>query len=96
MTCRIPSRRSLLGVVALGLLVGLSGCQSGTSERRRPVSGKVTVKSRPLPAGITVVFIPNAEKGNRTMREPRAQTDAKGIYQLFSNHQGKENGAPSG
>jgi hypothetical protein len=64
----------------LGLLV--LGCSAGRDERV-PVEGRITVQGQPLLSG-TVVFHPNAARGNTCTREPRAaiRSDAPGRYQL--------------
>jgi hypothetical protein len=89
-----------LNKVRLGfLLVGLSaisvsgsGCAERPAERLVPVSGKVTVNGKALPAG-KVIFHPDAQKGNRTQQEPRGTIDNQGVYRLST---GDRDGAPLG
>ena len=80
----------LLRMAGLVAALGLCGC--GSSERFLPVSGKVTVNQKPLPAGM-IVFHADVERGNRTKQEPRAQITEQGTYQLRC---GDHAGAPPG
>ena len=74
-------------------LVLAAGC-SGPKESLVPVAGTVTVNKKLLASG-TVVFHPDADKGNRDKREPRAtiEADAPGAYRLMTD---KQDGAPPG
>ena len=55
----------------------LAGC--GRSERTLPVEGKVLIDGQPLTVG-TVIFTPDAAKGNTSQHEPRGKLDANGVY----------------
>jgi hypothetical protein len=55
----------------------LAGC--GRGETTIPVQGKVLVDGQPLTLG-TVIFTPDAAKGNASLHEPRGKLDANGIY----------------
>jgi hypothetical protein len=59
-----------------------------------PVSGTITVNNQPLSAG-TVVFHPDAARGNTSRVEARATIDSEkpGIYRLITND---KDGAPLG
>lgn len=57
-----------------------------------PVEGKVTFNGKEVPTG-TVIFLPDASKGNSAQYESRAPIDASGNYSLKT--QGKD-GAPPG
>jgi hypothetical protein len=48
----------------------------------RPVEGKVVIDGQPLTLG-TVIFTPDAAKGNASQHEPRGQLDANGVYRAF-------------
>lgn len=74
--------------LVLGLLGGLAGCGKETTA----VTGKVLLGNQPLTTG-TVIFHPDASKGNTSKHEPRAQIDKQGNYRLTT--AGKE-GAPRG
>jgi hypothetical protein len=71
----------------------LAGCPATTDERV-PVEGTITVNGQPLPAG-TVVFHPDASKGNTSLREPRAtiRSAKPGRYRLTTDD---KPGAPPG
>jgi hypothetical protein len=73
------------------LLAAVPGCAKGPGERLVPVSGMITVKGKPLEAG-TVVFHPDAARGNAGTQEPRG-TLAEGRYELTT---GGRKGAPPG
>jgi hypothetical protein len=68
-------------VVACLVLAGC-GKEEGGEGKRVPVTGRVTFKDgKPLPRG-TVIFSPDAAKGNPSRHEPRGPIDAEGRYQL--------------
>jgi hypothetical protein len=71
----------------------LAGCSS-IKEDYVPVEGMVRVKGQPLPAG-TIVFYPDAGKGNTSKREPRGTIGKgePGWYRLTT--EGRD-GAPPG
>jgi hypothetical protein len=56
----------------------LAGCGGETTIQ---VKGKVLVDGQPLTVG-TVIFTPDAAKGNTSLHEPRGQLDANGVYTL--------------
>ena len=80
--------------VALTLLVlgGGGGCGGG-SDGFIPVEGKVTVAGQPLAQGV-VIFLPNPDKGNASMHEPRGEIKADGAYKLITG--ANSQGAPPG
>ena len=51
------------------VLVALSGCGDGTTEKFAPVMGKVTTNGAPLSTG-SVTFHPDSGKGNSTQHIP--------------------------
>jgi hypothetical protein len=59
------------------VFAALAGC--GPSEITVPVEGKVLVDGKPLTFG-TVIFTPDAARGNDSLDEPRGKLDANGIY----------------
>ncbi len=67
--------RCLGGVV----LCALASCSR--AERTIPVEGKVLVDGQPLTLG-TVIFTPDAARGNTSPHEPRGKLDAQGVYRL--------------
>jgi hypothetical protein len=68
-------------------LVFLAGCKSRAPEEvLLPVSGKVTVDSKPLTLG-WVIFYPDASKGNASSRLPAAEIQPDGTYTLLTNSQ---------
>jgi hypothetical protein len=75
------------------VLMLLAGCSS-SKEDYLPVQGMVRVNGQPLPAG-TIVFHPDATKGNTSKREPRGTIgkDEPGRYRLTTD--GRD-GAPPG
>jgi hypothetical protein len=83
--------RSSLTVMAA--VAFLAGCGKA-KEPLLPVAGRILVKKQPLANG-TVVFHPDAAKGNHDKREPRAAVadDHSGGYRLKT---GDEDGAPAG
>ena len=81
----MSSRRCLCSV----MVFVLAGCSHG--ETTSTVTGKVLVDGQPLTIG-TVVFTPDAAKGNTSMHEPRGKLDANGVFHVF---QTKDGGAVS-
>jgi hypothetical protein len=80
--------RALVWVAVLTL--GLSGC--GTKgPRLARVEGKMTAGTELLRTG-TVIFYPNAKRGNLSAEEPRGQIDPEGNYKIFTG--AKEGVAP--
>jgi hypothetical protein len=75
------------------LILLLAGC-SPIQEDYLPVEGTITVHGQPLPAG-TIVFHPDAAKGNTSKREPRGVigTVEPGHYRLTTDDR---DGAPPG
>lgn len=65
-----------------GLLL-LLGCNSDPHNvgKTFPVQGRVTLNGKPLPTG-TVIFHPDAAKGNTIPHEGRSLIDADGGYRL--------------
>jgi hypothetical protein len=61
------------------LLCVLAGCGRGGTTI--PVEGKVLVDGQPLTVG-TVIFTPDAARGNTSAHEPRGNLDANGVYRL--------------
>ncbi len=70
------SRRCLCSVIVFVL----AGC--GRGETTIPVKGKVVVDGQPLMIG-TVIFTPDAARGNTSLHEPRGKLDANGVYQAY-------------
>jgi hypothetical protein len=64
------------------LAVGMAGCSEPREELVR-VEGKVRVGNQPLTTG-TVIFVPDATRGNRSKEEPRGEIDPEGRYRLFT------------
>src|SRR5438105_12429595 len=81
-----------LGFAVVAALVGgLAGCgQSG--ETLLPVQGQVKYAGKPLTKG-SVVFYPDAGKGNQTKQEPRGTIEADGRYKMVTH---PREGAPPG
>jgi hypothetical protein len=74
--------------VSSAIVLVLAGCAGETTIQ---VKGKVLVDGQPLTVG-TVIFTPDAARGNTSMHEPRGQLDANGVYHLY---QTKDNPAVS-
>lgn len=72
----MSSRRCLCSAIVFVL----AGC--GQGETTIPVKGKVLVDGLPLTVG-TVIFTPDAAKGNTSLHEPRGKLDANGVYQVY-------------
>lgn len=78
---KVSSRNPvLLTVLTMGLVL-LSGCGRGPGNRV-PVKGVVTFDARPL-AGGTVIFSPDAKKGNTSKDEPRGKIDEQGRFEML-------------
>jgi hypothetical protein len=73
----MSSRRCLCSV----FVFVLAGC--GRGETTIPVKGKVLLDGQPLTIG-TVIFTPDAAKGNTSLDEPRGKLDANGVYQVHN------------
>jgi hypothetical protein len=85
-----PHHRRPTGLFLAGLLGAvLAGC--GQDAGLVPVSGKVTLDSKPLGTG-TVTFHPDAAKGNKAAHLATGEIDSGGNYKLTSD--GKEGAAP--
>jgi hypothetical protein len=83
-------RRSLLPA----LLVVQLGCDSSGVGKTHPVTGTITLDGKPLTsATVTVLFKPDAARGNTTSFEPAGTMDERGQYSVNTN--GKQ-GAPPG
>lgn len=61
----------------------LTGCPARPREVLVPVAGKVTVDGQPLPLG-WVTFYPDPSKGNTSPRQPYAEIQQDGTYQLMT------------
>jgi len=83
-----------LRAVGLGWVVALTwlslGCSGG--EQLLPVEGTAYVDGRPLKNG-SLLFKPDASKGNNGTLEPAAQIGADGKYKLYTT---QKPGAPPG
>lgn len=93
----MPFPRALTGArprAAACLLLALAAGCSDKVGKRLPVEGRVLLGEKPL-TGMSgmVVFIPDAEKGNKTEFRPTGAIDAEGKYRLAT--EGKP-GAPAG
>jgi hypothetical protein len=81
-----------LCVRILILSLALVGCDSSGLGRVVPVQGKVTLNGAPLSAG-SLVFKPDAAKGNNSTLQPASDIAADGTYNLFTK---EKPGAPLG
>jgi hypothetical protein len=92
MRWNLKSIRMIVGssFFAMSLVFLGSGC--GGSAKLYPVSGKITLKDKPLTSG-TVAFRPDKAKGNTFNGEPIGELNSDGQYTLMTN--GKP-GAPPG
>ena len=66
-------------VAALGVSLALLGCGGGGAGVT--VTGKVILGDKPLTIG-SVIFRPDAAKGNQSKHEPTGRLDARGEYRL--------------
>ena len=92
---KAPSPRRALPVLCLGaaLALAVAGCGAG-GPPMVPVEGLVTVGGKPLASGTgTVIFHPDAARGNASKEEPRGVLDAEGRYRLRT---GARDGASPG
>ena len=89
----MTTRRQWCIQTGVAFAVLLSGCSTGKEEWVR-VEGLVTVNGQPLPSG-TIVFHPDASRGNTSKREPRGTIGRgePGRYRLTTD--GRD-GAPPG
>jgi hypothetical protein len=86
------SLKSWLILVGCGVLaVSLAGCGKSGSKLVQ-VAGKVTAGNKPLTTG-TVIFYPDAGRGNTSKEEPRGDIDSEGNYRLLT---GIQTGAAAG
>jgi hypothetical protein len=69
-----------------------SGCDSSGLGRIVPVKGNVTLDGKPLTTG-SLVFKPDASKGNNSKFEPASAIGPDGSYSLFTK---EREGAPPG
>ena len=89
--CRLFAGRALLGLLALCLLIGLSGCGNGRKTCYK-VSGKVLVNGKPV-KNVMVVFNP-LDTSPEERLAPSAMTDDNGEFRLSTYDM--EDGAPAG
>ena len=87
---------ALLGRASIGFLfvaiILSTGCKD-PGEKLYPVSGKLLVDGKPVPAG-NVTFYPDGNKGNETLHQPMSVIDADGRFELLV--PGGRKGAPAG
>jgi hypothetical protein len=76
----MPAPRRVWGVVLVLLACSASGC-GASSVDLATVAGQITVDRAPLVSG-TVVFTPDAERGNATVEVYRASVDGEGRYRI--------------
>ena len=74
--------RLFLLLICCGLAFALTGCRKGDSNVV-PVDGNVMVGGKPLTTG-TVIFYPDATKGNASREEPRGAIEPDGRYHLLT------------
>jgi hypothetical protein len=78
-------RAALPRVAALLLALAAPGCGDDGVGKTYPVRGKVTLDSAPLVARTTtVLFKPDAAKGNTSPFEPAGTVDSEGNYTLYT------------
>ena len=75
-----PCRTVRLGLLLLPLLFLAIGCDGG-KESIVSVSGKVTVKDKPVTKG-SIAFYADESKGNKTSQVPVGQLGTDGTYTL--------------
>jgi hypothetical protein len=81
------------GIAGCALLaIGVAGCDRSSLGRIVPVKGKVTFDGRPVTSG-SLVFKPDAAKGNSNTLEPAGTIGPDGRYSLFTK---EREGAPLG
>jgi len=81
---------ALVAGVLIAAVIGCGGGDGGPGHLV-PVQGRVMLGDKPLTTG-TVIFRPDASKGNPSQQEPRGQIDADGNYKLLTAQ--KEGAAP--
>jgi hypothetical protein len=81
----------LLAVIGCTLLLAAGCGQQSDNGPGFPVAGKVTVDGEPLKSG-SVLYVPDAERGNRSPVRPAGKIDEKGRYVLSA--EGKRNIPP--
>ena len=100
-TCDVRNRarcaaRRLGAVVAFGattlLPAGAAGCGPSDADALVLVEGQVKGGDKALTGG-TVIFYPDASKGNTTTHEPRGSIEADGRYKIVTHPHA---GAPPG
>jgi hypothetical protein len=91
-TSRRPRFDLSLAVTVSIASAALAGCGTSDTGRLVPVAGKVTVDSKPLSTG-SLVFKPDAAKGNAAKFEPSGTIGGDGAYSLFTK---EKPGAPIG
>ena len=79
-------------VICMTLAALPAGCGSSGAGRLVPVAGKVTLDGKPLATG-SLVFKPDAAKGNAGQLEPSGTLAGDGSYALFTK---EKPGAPVG
>ena|SRR5438105_3861191 len=72
----------LLLLICCGFAFAVAGCRKGDPKLVQ-VDGNVMVGNKPLTTG-TVIFYPDATKGNTSREEPRSAIDADGHYHLLT------------
>jgi hypothetical protein len=100
-TCRHSPAQSL-NALFFGrfgcLVVLLAGCGKNPLGPVVPVSGKVTLNGKPLPAAL-VTFVPDPSKGNKVQASVFALVGTDGEYHLLTTTReeaGPRTGAPTG
>ena len=89
---RICDSTAVKWLAIIGCL-GIAGCDNAPPKPKMwPVQGIVTVDEQPLRMG-TIIFTPDAAKGNSSKLEPRGILAADGRYSV---HTGELEGAPLG
>jgi hypothetical protein len=74
--------RPFTAALVCASVIFLIGCGTADdSARRVPVSGRVTYNGEPLGTG-SVIFRPDARRGNTETHEARGAIDAQGNYRL--------------
>lgn len=79
-------------MVLAAVVVGVAGCGGSGTDRFLSVEGTVRYQGKPLSRG-AVIFSADAEKGNKTLHEPRGSIDADGRYKITTH---PREGAPAG
>jgi hypothetical protein len=86
-------RRRVVLTAILVLPVAAGGCDNSGVGVTYPVVGRVTLDGKPLAAKLgTVLFEPDASRGNRSPYKPVGEIDPDGNYRLMT--QGKPGTAP--